>query len=267
MQRWKGSVHSSTAVVNSNVSASGIWTPSEAAQAKQAGAWPNAGTGGSISLVAASTQYLTATAAQSPTTLGNNLFTIEAFVRFTTLPANGSFANICNQQGDFRFFLQGAATPGQGALSAWQGASPKWVTNASGIVVNTWYHVCVMRSANGATTTVCDIYINGVKQTKATDTTTSVTYTSTGMLVGGETGNYRMDGNITNYRYVNGTAVYTVAGFTTPTSPLTNVTNTQLLLLASTSGTFTNDSSTANAGGPYTVTNVGGATFSGLTPF
>ena len=266
MQRWKGSVHSSTAVVSSNASASGIWTPNEAAQAKQAGAWPSAGTGGSISLNGTS-QYLTAVAAQSPPTLGNNIFTIESFVQFTTLPANGSFANICNQQGDFRFFLQGAATAGQGALSAWQGASPKWVTNASGIVTNTWYHICVMRSATGATTTVCDIYINGVKQTKATDTTTSVTYTSTGMLVGGETGNYRLAGLMTNYRLVIGTAVYTVAGFTPPTSPLANITNTKLLLLAVDAGTFTNDSSTANSGGPYTVTNVGGATFSGSTPF
>ena len=225
------------------------------------------GTGGSIALASASSQYLTATAAQSPPTIGNNIFTIEAFVRFTTLPANGSFANICNQQGDFRFFLNGVATAGQGNLSIWQGASPKWQSGPSGIVAGTWYHVCFMRSANGATTTVGDIYINGVKQTKITDTTTSVTYTSTGMLVGGETGGYRMDGNITNFRYVNGTAVYAVAGFTPPTAPLSNITNTKLLLLASTSGTFTNDSSTANAGSPYPVTNVNGATFSALTPF
>jgi hypothetical protein len=87
------------------------------------------------------------------------------------------------------------------------------------------------------------------------------------MNVAGESANYRLNGNMTNYRLVIGTAVYTVAGFTPPTAPLTNITNTKLLLLASTSGTFTNDSSTANAGSPYTVTNVGGATYSALTPF
>lgn len=266
MQRYKGSIKSSTAAPTSNISASGIWTLTEQMQAKQASAWPSAGTGGSIALNG-STQYLTATAAQSPPTLGNNLFTIESFVNFSALPANGSFANICNQQGDFRFFLHGAASAGQGALSAWQGTSPKWVTNATGIVTNTWYHICIMRSNTGASTTVCDIYVNGVKQTKATDTTTSVTYTSTGMLVGGETSSYKLAGLMTNYRLVIGTAVYTVAGFTPPTSPLANITNTKLLLLATDAGTFTNDSSTANAGGPYTVTNVGGATFSGSTPF
>jgi hypothetical protein len=220
------------------------------------------GTGGSIALNGTS-QYLTATAAQSPPTLGNNIFTIECFVRFTALPGSSSFANICNQQGNFRLFLEGTSN----ALSVWQGASPKWVTVATGITTNTWYHICVMRSATGSTTTVCDIYVNGVKQTKTTNTTTAITYTSTGMIVGGETANYRLNGVMTNYRMVVGTAVYAVAGFTPPTAPLTNITNTKLLLLATNAGTFTNDSSTANAGGPYTVTNVGGATYSALTPF
>jgi len=222
------------------------------------------GTGGSIALNGTS-QYLTANAAQSPPTLGTSLFTIEAFVRFAALPANGSFANICSQGNgsDFRFFLNGSATAGQGFLTGWQGASTKWQTAASGILANTWYHVCVMRSASGTV----DYYVNGVKLTKTTDTTTLVTYTATGMNVAGESANYRLNGNMTNYRLVIGTAVYTVAGFTPPTAPLTNITNTKLLLLASTSGTFTNDSSTANAGSPYTVTNVGGATYSALTPF
>ncbi|CAB5212357.1 Concanavalin A-like lectin/glucanases superfamily [uncultured Caudovirales phage] len=264
MQRYKGNVRSATAPVTSLGGASGIWTPTEAMQAKQASAWPSAGTGGSIALNGSS-QYLTAASAQSPPTLGTAIFTIEAFVKFAALPANGSFANICNQGNgtDFRFFLNGSATAGQGFLTAWQGASTKWQTVASGIVIDTWYHICVMRSSS----TVLDIYVNGTKLSKTTDTTTLVTYTATGMYVGGESGNYRVNGNITNFRYVNGTAVYNVNGFTPPTSPLTNITNTKLLLLANDSGTFTNDSSTANSGGPYTVTNVGGATFSVTTPF
>lgn len=264
MNRWKGSIRSATAATTSVGGAVGIWTPTESMQAKQAGAWPTAGAGGSIALNG-STQYLTAAAAQSPPTLGTSLFTIEAFVRFAALPANGSFASICNQGNgsDFRFFLNGSATAGQGFLTGWQAASTKWITVASGIVINTWYHICVMRSASGTV----DYYVNGVKLAKTTDTTTLVTYTATGMYVGGESANYKLNGNITNYRCVIGTAVYTVAGFTPPTAPLSNITNTKLLLLATDSGTFTNDSSTANAGSPYPVTNVGGATFSALTPF
>ena len=64
MQRYKGSIKSSTAAPTSNISASGIWTLTEQMQAKQASAWPSAGTGGSIALNGSS-QYLTATAAQS----------------------------------------------------------------------------------------------------------------------------------------------------------------------------------------------------------
>jgi len=264
MQRYKGNIRSATAAPTTNVAASGIWTPTEAMQAKQAGTWPSAGTGGSIALNGTS-QYLTANAAQSPPTLGTSNFTIEAFVRFAVFPVNGSFANVCSQSNgsDFRFFFGGTPTAGQLVLSGWQGASTKWTSVATAMSLNTWYHVCIMRSSS----TVCNIYLNGVQLAKSLNTTTLVTYTLTGMNVAGESGNYRLNGNMTNYRLVIGTAVYNVAGFTPPTSPLTNITDTKLLLLASTAGTFTNDSSTANAGGPYTVTNVGGATFSGLTPF
>ena len=264
MNRWKGSIRSATAATSTSGGAVGIWTATEALQAKQASAWPNAGTGGSIALDG-STQYLTAIAAQSPPTLGTNNFTIEAFVNFAVLPANGSFASICNQGNgsDFRFFLNGNTTAGQGVLTGWQSASTKWQTVATGILTNTWYHICVMRSASGTV----DYYVDGVKLAKTTDTTTAVTYTATGMYVGGESANYKINGKITNFRYVNGTAVYTVAGFTRPTAPLSNIANTKLLLLASDSGTFANDSSTANAGSPYTVVNNGGATFSTATPF
>lgn len=222
------------------------------------------GTGGSIALNGTN-QYLTAAAAQSPPTLGASVFTIEAFVRFTVFPVNGSFANICSQGNgsDFRFFFGGTATAGQLVLSGWQATGTKWTSVATAMSLNTWYHVCIMRSSS----TVVDFYLNGVKLAKTLNTTTAVTYTLTGMYVAGESGNYRLNGNMTNYRLVIGTAVYNVAGFTPPTAPLTNITNTKLLLLATDAGTFTNDSSTANAGGPYPVTNVNGATYSALTPF
>jgi len=218
-------------------------------------------TGGSIALNGTN-QYLSANAAQKPTTLGNNLFTLEGFYRFTALPSS-LYSLSCTSDINLRFFLHS-----DGILSIWEGTSIRWVTANAGMAINTWYHICVMRSNNGATTTVLDIYVNGVKQVKTTNTTTSVTYTSSGMLVGAESSNqYFIQGNVTNYRIVNGTAVYTVAGFTPPTAPLSNITNTQLLLLASSSGTVTTDSSTANAGSGYPVTNVNGATYSALTPF
>lgn len=49
-------------------------------------------------------------------------------------------------------------------------------------------------------------------------------------------------GNITNFRWVKGTAIYT-SNFSVPTSPLIATPDTKLLLLASTEATFLNDSS------------------------
>jgi hypothetical protein len=223
-------------------------------------------TGGSIALNG-SNQYLSANAAQKPTTIGNNLFTLEMFVRFSALPGAASLASLaCTSDTNFRFFFHGNATAGNGILSVWEGTSTRWTSAASGILANTWYHVCIMRSNNGATTSALNFYVNGVS-IATTNPINSVTWTTGGMLVGAETSSYFINGNVTNFRLTNGTAVYTVAGFTPPTAPLSNITNTQLLLLASSSGTVTTDSSTANAGSGYPVTNVNGATYSALTPF
>jgi Concanavalin A-like lectin/glucanases superfamily len=259
MNRYKGSIRSATAAPTSSSAAVGIWTQTEAMQAKQANAWPSVSTSGSI-LLNGSSQYLSANAAQKPTTLGNNLFTLEGFYRFTALPSS-LFSLACTADTNFRFFLHST-----GILSVWEGSSTRWTSANAGMAINTWYHICIMRSNNGATTTALNFYVNGVS-IATTNPINSVTWATGGMLVGAETSQYFINGNVTNFRITNGTAVYNVSGFTPPIAPLTNITNTQLLLLASSSGTFTNDSSTANAGGPYTVTNVGGATYSALSPF
>jgi len=57
---------------------------------------------------------------------------------------------------------------------------------------------------------------------------------------------------LTNFHWVKGTALYT-ANFSTPKTPISPVANTKLLLLATTSGAVTSDSS----GLGKTVTNTG----------
>jgi len=112
-------------------------------------------------------------------------------------------------------------------------ASNGWIntsTTAAGtLVVNTWYHLAGVRNGSNFT-----LYVNGVSR---------LSYTYAGVVGYLSAGNATHIGNlpvgtgftnasncfITNVRFVNGTAVYTAA-FTPPTTPLTAITNTQLLL-------------------------------------
>jgi hypothetical protein len=93
--------------------------------------------------------------------------------------------------------------------------------------VGSWNHFAVVRS--GGTLTV---YLNGVPGTSAAD---AYNYTEITVLptIGRytHTGSNFFYGYISNLRYVKGTAVYTSA-FTSPTTPLTPITNTSLLTCA-----------------------------------
>jgi hypothetical protein len=108
---------------------------------------------------------------------------------------------------------------GSGAFNGW--ASPI-VTGT--VTLNAWNHVAVVR--NGTTHT---LYING---TSASTATASYTVTSAGSLYIGTgwyaPGSRYFVGYISNARIVIGSAVYTSA-FTPSTTPLTAITNTQLL--------------------------------------
>ena len=125
---------------------------------------------------------------------------------------------------------------------------------------NTWYHVAVTRSAGNL-----NLYFNGTRVATLADST-NITDTSSTFYIGvmdpaNPTGD-QFPGNITNFRFVKGTALYAGTTLSVPTQPLTAVANTKLLLLASSSGSMLTDSS----GLGKTVTNAG-ATYSALRPF
>ena len=94
---------------------------------------------------------------------------------------------------------------------------------------NQWYHIAFVRSGTKNT-----LYLNG---TDIGNYTSSHTYginsggnRSTIMMGTGYNGavEHYFDGNISNVRVLNGTALYT-SSFRPPTEPLTNITNTKLL--------------------------------------
>jgi hypothetical protein len=92
-----------------------------------------------------------------------------------------------------------------------------------------WYHLTVERSG-----TTITLYVNGVSE-DTYDAGTSEFITSSPSYVtignvsdGSNLTESALQGNIRDFRYVKGTAVYG-ANFTPPTDPLTEVTNTKLL--------------------------------------
>lgn len=124
-----------------------------------------------------------------------------------------------------------------GFISPSAGTSQLLVSNATNDL-NTWYHFAVVR--NG---TSIKMYRNGVEVASATISSgASFNWGYNGALVGG--GNWDgadsyYNGYISNLRLVKGTAVYTAA-FTPPSSPVTAITNTSLLLNATNAAIFDN---------------------------
>jgi len=188
-------------------------------------------------------------------TLGTNNFTMEAWVYPTT--ASGLRLIVSSWYslgGHFQFYISAAnrlvftyVTAGNVITS--------FTATTTLIVANVWQHIAVVR--NGATIT---LYVNG-----NADATTSNVGAGTALIyygnvakdiiVGRDQGgasNY-FPGYMYNLRIVNGTAVYT-SGFIPPTVPLTNITNTQLLLFLSKTTALV-DNSSYNSGPALTLTN------------
>ena len=116
-----------------------------------------------------------------------------------------------------------------------------------------WYHVALTR-ASGSTI----LYING-SQSGSTYADSTNYGTSNPIAIGDYFNAYpslngasRFNGYISNLRIIKGTALYTSA-FTPSTSPLTAITNTQLL-------TCQNSSIVDNSSNAFTITNNGSAT-------
>jgi len=121
------------------------------------------------------------------------------------------------------------------------------------VSVNTWTHFALVRSSGSWTT-----YINGAQD--ISPTSVSRTLSNTALKVGaGQALDYFFNGNLSNYRIVNGTAVYTAA-FTPPTSPLTAISGTSLLTCQS--NRF-RDASTNN----FTITANGDTKVQSFSPF
>ena len=150
-------------------------------------------------------------------------WTWEAWVYASSLTSPASphiFTSRYNSTYRSSFYYNSSASQ----LTYWSNGSAR-ITGPA-LKTNQWYHVAL--SSDGTTTTM---WVNG--ESKGTTTHMQSNYDQTmyvGAAVGSgvESAGY-WNGNITDARVVKGTQVYT-SNFTPPTSPLTAITNTSLLL-------------------------------------
>jgi len=178
---------------------------------------------------------------------GTNNFTVEVWVNLT------SFTNVR--------FIEGITGTGGLELSFNSTGNVTWgkygvgniLTSTTPITLNTWYHVAVVR-----TNSITAIYINGVASGFIGDT---YSYPQTAIRVGADAGpTYYFNGQMSNLRIVNGTALYT-NNFTVPSQPLTVVNSTQTSLLTGLNQQLSDASGYAN-----TLTN-SGVVVTSISPF
>jgi len=177
--------------------------------------------------------YLSAPASEYANYInGSGDFTIEWWVNYDALPSDGGWYaqdsgsavvspfNLFQQTNNWRLY----ATTANGA---WNVFSNTLLATTS-LTTNRWYHIACVR--NGSTLT---LYVDGVSQGSQSigtaslwqDTSHNLSLFNDWQSAGGGGG---INGKISNYRIVKGTAVYT-SNFTPPTAPLTAISGTTLL--------------------------------------
>jgi hypothetical protein len=157
----------------------------------------------------------------STASIGTGDFTIETWV-FITTPANtsiidyrstGSLSNllISINIDTVKIFYNGSYV----------------ITATDTIPPNTWAHVSMCRYSG-----IVTLYINGVSQSETWTNSSGFTASANRPRIGASGYNDTslfFGGNLSNFRIVDGTAVYT-SNFTPPTAPLEAITNTSLLI-------------------------------------
>ena len=120
--------------------------------------------------------------------------------------------------------------------------STTFLTGTTTVAIGTWYHVAVCRSG-----TTMSMFVNGVRE--ATTTSANDFSNTAAFYIGKQvaSSSTTMNGYISNLRVVKGSSVYTPSSttLTVPTTPLTAITNTQLLTCQS--NRFVDNSSNAFA--------------------
>jgi len=199
--------------------------------------------------------YLTI-AYSSDFNFGTGSFTVEAFVFLRDLSGiQGIYSTNtgANPVPKIVMYLDGA-TP-KLHINALNGSGNLSLNSTTDITVGTWNHIAFVRNSS-----TWYWFINGT-QAGTGSNSTNITFSNVATTIGygGEGYFTAMNGFISNFRVVNGTALYT-SNFTAPTAPLTAVTNTKLLTCQS--NRFVDNSASA-----HTLTPTGNPAVTAFGPF
>jgi len=180
---------------------------------------------------------------------GTGDFTIEGWYKFDSIGNDGLFmqgsGGISDYTGPTVYYDNSGTSNGLSFKAA-----GSLHNSANYPSTGQWHHIALVRHSG-----VTKLYLNGTLIKSATDTTN---YTNTDIVIGGYySSTYVMNGQVSNFRVVKGTAVYT-SSFRPPTKPLTSISGTALLCCNNSSVTGATTGS---------VTSVGGTSASTDSPF
>jgi len=179
--------------------------------------------------------------ASSDFDFGTGNFTIELFFFHRKHGANydylATFGNAVDATTSFGIYLDGAGTE----INLWNNGA---ITSSTSYNLNQWYHLAVVRASN-----TVKVYLDGSEIKSATLSTDISSPGGMNVARWGLSGDSQyFNGLISNLRVVKGTAVYT-GNFTAPTSKLTAITNTKLLICQS--NRFLDNSASGHTVTPY----------------
>lgn len=192
-----------------------------------------------------STQYLNV---DSIGAIGTSDFTVESWIYTTTLAGERGPFQISDTAGGIKpSYASGisASLGGVGSIGfiACNVLGTSISSSSAVIAINTWYHFAITRQSGSVRMFVNGVLVGG-------PTTVSGSIAAQNIVMGCYYSlSYLWNGYLSNFRLVNGTAVYT-ANFTPPAAPLTAITNTSLLTLQN--ATIVDNSTNA-----FIITNTG----------
>ena len=162
-------------------------------------------------------------------------FSIEFFVYFNSIPS--SFAFIGSTAGTFAYIaLYDTANGIYSGKTNEIGSASIIKTNALTLYPKQWYHICFARRS-----AVMSIYVNGARlATRSSDTTDYTVGNGATIGYNSSASANPVDGYMSQIRVLRGASAYDTSQttLTVPTSPLTAITNTKMLISGTNAGIF-----------------------------